>query len=87
MKLYNVKGEPITKQKLRELVDECDFNHKEATTDAFPFRIGVNWYWALFMADTLIGFEVYGVNDPELLITLGKQNYFNVILYPLEIKK
>lgn len=79
MKLFKVKGEPITKQKLKDIVDECDFAHDQSTIDAFPFRIGVNWYWALFAADTLIGFEVFGLNDPKELVKLGDQYSFTVL--------
>ena len=78
-KKFKVKGEPISKSKLRDIVDECDFTHDQADTDSFPFRMGVNWYWAIFTADTLTGFEVYGLNDPEELVNLGKQFYFNVL--------
>ncbi len=79
MKNYKVTGGPISTTTLKHIVDECNFTHESSTSNSFPFRIGVNWYWAIFMADTLIGFEVYGFNDPKVLIDLGKQYYFNVI--------
>lgn len=79
MKKFIVKGEPISTTKLKDIVDECNFTHESSTANSFPFRIGVNWYWAIFMADTLIGLEVYGFNDPKVLIDLGKQYYFHVI--------
>jgi hypothetical protein len=83
MSKFRIKSDkPISRNEVLSKVDEYDVNHDQATDNAIPFRIGINWYWSTFSVGQLTGFEYYGFNDPEELVKLA--NDLGIQLIPIK---